>query len=373
MTLILSNDDVQRLLSMPDCLAVLEQAYLELAAKRAVNRPRTDMYLPSSVPNAHYVFKSMEGGFPGGGVVALRLNSDVITWREYAGGMRKDKQPMAGGRWVGLVLLFSTETGEPLAIFPDGVAQRMRVGAACGLAARYMARPDAEVYGLLGSGWQAGAQLMAMAAVRPLREARVYSPNPAHREAFAQEWSERLGLPVRAVDSAEAAVAGADIVGTATSAISAVVRPEWLRAGMFVTCVKRSELGPAVARCQRVVVHAREGLPHNYLAGLGDRAVPAHDPLELLARLRAGQPVDEADVAAAVARAPSFPDEPELCEVVAGRVPGRERADEITAFINNIGLGLQFAALGALLYRRAREQGLGRELPTDWFLEAVHP
>jgi ornithine cyclodeaminase/alanine dehydrogenase-like protein (mu-crystallin family) len=372
-TLILGNDDVQRVLNMPDCLAILEQAYREQAKLLAINGPRTDMYLGSPLPNTQYVFKAMEGGFPGGGVAAIRLNSDVIRWSEYAGVIRKDKEPVAAGKWVGLVLLFSTQNGEPLAIMPDGVMQRMRVGATNGLAARYLARSDAEVYGLLGSGWQAGAQLMAVAAVHNLRDVRVFSPNPEHRRAFAEEWSERLGLQVRAVDLAEEAVMGADVVGTATNAVGAVVKPEWLRPGIFVTCVKSSELGPAIARCDRVVVHTRHGMPHNYLSGLGDQLVACHDPLEILGRIARGEQVTDADLHQAISRAPGYEDRPELNEVIAGVAPGRERPEEITAFINNIGLGIQFAALGSLAYRRAKERGLGREVPTDWFLEDVHP
>jgi ornithine cyclodeaminase/alanine dehydrogenase-like protein (mu-crystallin family) len=375
MTLVLSNDDVDAVLDMPACLVAMEQAYREHAARRAVNRPRTDVYGPHpDRSDAVYVFKSFEGLLPSAGVVALRINSDVIAWTEYAGSIRKDKQPLADGRWVGLVLLFSTRTGEPLAIFPDGVTQRMRVGATNALAARHLARSDARVYGLLGAGWQAGAQLQGIAAIRQLDEVRVYSPNAAHREAFVAEWSEKLGLPMRAVDSAAAAAEGADILGTATNAVKPVVDADWVRPGMHLSCVKRSELGAAVLdRCQRVFVHAHAGAPQNYLVGLGDRMVPAYDPLELVERVRAGQPITEAEAAAAATESAVDHTEPELTDVIAGELPGRTDDQEINTFVNNTGLGMQFAAIGALAYTRARDRGLGRQLPTDWFTENVHP
>ena len=375
MTLLLSNAEVDSVLDMPACLVALEQAYREHAARRALNRPRTDLYAPHPErSDAVYVFKSFEGLLPSAGVVALRINSDVIAWTEYAGSIRKDKQPLADGRWVGLVLLFSMRTGEPLAIFPDGVAQRMRVGAANGLAARHLARSDARVYGLLGAGWQAGAQLQGMAAVRSLDEVRVYSPNAAHREAFVEEWSEKLGLRMRAVDSAQAAADGADILGTATNAVKPVVEADWIRPGMHLSCVKPNELGAAVlGRCQRIVVHAHAGAPQNYLVGLGDTMVPAYDPLGLVERVRAGQPISESDAAAARVEASSGPAEPELTDLIAGEVAGRADGQEINAFVNNTGLGMQFAAVGALAYERARQRGLGRELPTAWFTEDVHP
>lgn len=373
MTLILSNEEIDGVLNMADCIAALEQAYRDQAACQAVNRPRTDIYTPHERDDAFYVFKSFEGMLPSAGVVALRINSDVITWSEYAGTTRKDKLPAADGRWVGLVLLFSISTGEPLAIFPDGVVQRMRVGAANGLAARFLAKENSQVYGLLGAGWQAGAQLMAMATVRSLREVRVYSPNPESRRHFAEEYGERLGLPIRAVDSAEEAADGADILGTATNSIGAIVQPQWLQPGMHVSCVKRSELGPALQRCQRVVVHAYGGLPMNYLVGLGDVPVASHDPTDLIWRVRRGERVDTEHVETTKAASPAFSKEPRLADLITGEARGRSNDEEITAFVNNIGLGIQFAAVGALAYNRAKERGLGHELPTSWFTENVHP
>lgn len=374
MTLLLSNEDVEQVLTMPECLDVLERAYTEQAAGRVINRPRTDMYAPHSSENAFYVFKSFEGLLPSENVAALRLNSDVISWSSYAGTIRKDKAPLANGRWTGLLLLFSTETGEPLAILPDGVVQRMRVGATNGLAARYLARQDASVYGLLGAGWQAGAQVMAMSAVRPLGEVRVFSPNAEHRAAFADEWSENLGVPIRAVGSAEEAVRGADIVGAATNSMRPLINSSWLAPGVFLTCVKRSEIGEDVlATCSPVVVHTHVATPYNYFIQFDARPIPAEDPVELAIRLRDGQAVSEEEIAQLEAEAARPPEEPELQDLVGGRTPGRTTPDQRTAFVNNVGLGIQFAAVGALAYRKARQRGLGRDMPTEWFTESVHP
>src|SRR3954469_24526616 len=228
MTLILGNEEIERLLPMRDCLERLEQTYAALGRREAANRPRADIYAPSDDPTRRYIFKTMDAVLPFAGVAALRLNSDVIVWEKNAVGVRKDKQPVApGGKWVGLILLFSTRTGEPLAIMPDGVIQRMRVGGTNGLAARYRA-PDSKVYALLGAGWQAGAQAMAMAAVHPLREIRIYSPTRANRERFAAEMAEQLGIDVRPVDDPRTAIAGADIVGLATNSVTPVLEADWL-------------------------------------------------------------------------------------------------------------------------------------------------
>ncbi len=129
-------------------------------------RQRTDSLAPTKTPGAIYGLKSADGVAPKFGTAAVRINSDIITYPEVGGVKRRVKVPAAPNkRWVGLVLLFSTETGEPLAIFPDGNMQRMRVGATNGLGAKYLAREDARTAAVIGSGFQAGAQLMAMTAV----------------------------------------------------------------------------------------------------------------------------------------------------------------------------------------------------------------
>src|SRR4051812_43811611 len=153
MTLILSNDDVEKLLSMPECMEALELAYADLAEGKGVSRLRSDSFTPTARGDALYSLKSMDGICPRLGVGAVRINSDIVTWPETGGKGRRVKVPSAPNqRYVGLVLLFSVDTGEPLAIMPDGVMQRMRVGAANGLGVKYLAREDARTIGILGSG-----------------------------------------------------------------------------------------------------------------------------------------------------------------------------------------------------------------------------
>jgi len=314
------------------------------------------------------VFKTMDGLVPRYEVAAIRLNSDVIRWSAGPAGVRKEKQPTApGGKWVGLVLLFSTRSGEPLAIMPDGVMQRLRVAAANALAAKYMAQPGSSTYALIGSGWQASGQALAMAEVFALRQIRIYSPTRDNRERLAADLRGRLGIDVEAAPDAASAVAGADIVGIATNSISPVVELAWLAPHAHVTCVKEHELGDGILEgSSLVVVHARIGRPDNYIVGAGERPVQAHDPPEGLPQaarqVRAGRPQSAIDLSA----------QPDLGELVTGQVK-RPPPRTLTCFVNTMGLGLQFAALGALACERARERRIGREIPTDWFLETVHP
>jgi ornithine cyclodeaminase/alanine dehydrogenase-like protein (mu-crystallin family) len=364
--IILNNEEVSELLSMESALRHLESAYKQLSEGEAVNRPRSDVYLPGASSGGVYCFKTMEGALTRERVVALRLNSDVIKWEERGGHIIKDKVPAApGNKWVGLVLLFSAESGEPLAIFPDGIIQGIRVAASSALAARFLARDEAAVLGVLGSGWQARAHAKAMCAVRPIKKIWVHSPTKANREKFAAEVEKDLGVAVDAALSGDAVAERADILVAATNSVSRVVPPEYLQAGMHVTCVKITELGEETLRkFDRLVIHTRKWAPDNYITGFNDEKVEAHDPIDLLT---------EGAKANGALKQPFWLGAPELKDVIAGKLPGRQAASEITCFNNNIGLGIQFAALGKAIFVDAKAKGLGREIPTDWFLETVHP
>jgi ornithine cyclodeaminase/alanine dehydrogenase-like protein (mu-crystallin family) len=357
MTLILSNEDIDSILTMDDCIDVLEDAYRELAHGRGVSRTRSDSFTKTARADALYSLKSMDGIVPKLGVGAVRINSDIVTWPTEGGNERRVKVPSApNARYVGLVLLFSSETGEPLAIFPDGVVQRMRVGAANGLGVKYLARSDATKVGLLGSGWQAGAQAMAVCAVRKIETIRCFSPNRANREAFAREWSEKLGVKVVPVESAEAALDGADIAMCATNTIDNVFFARWVKPGLHISSIKRPEVEVAAVKAADVVVlHSNDGTPMHLFA----KGVTIPEKVENKGWMLAG------DIA--------FDKLPTLPQLIAGLTPGRTNPAQVSCFLNNIGLGFQFAAVGALVYRKAREKGLGHDLPTDWFTETVHP
>ena len=177
MTLLLSNEDVEAALAMPDCLEAMEIAYRDLGLMKGGNGLRSEVLTPTSRDDALYSLLTMSGVIPRFGIGAVRINSDIVTWPVSPSGPRRVKVPAApDGRYVGLVLLFSTDTGEPLAILPDGVVQRMRVGAISGLAAKYLARSDAREVALLGTGWQAGGQALAISAVRNIKRIALLQP-----------------------------------------------------------------------------------------------------------------------------------------------------------------------------------------------------
>jgi alanine dehydrogenase len=357
MTLILSNNDVDRLLTMPECITALEEAYVELAEGRGITRTRSDCITPTALPGAVYGLKSMDGVCPKLGIGAIRINSDIITFPKRGNTIVREKVPAApGNRWCGLVLLFSVDNGEPLAIMPDGVMQRMRVGATNGLGIKYLARKDANTVGILGSGWQAGSQLMAACAVRDIKRIRCFSPNREHREAFACQMTETLAIEVTPVEQPEDAIAGADIAMCASSSLDNIFFAPWVETGMHLTSIKRPEIEMnALRRADRIVIHNNDEKPIHVLTRDLANAEKAKD--------QGWNSVGELDFATL----PTLPD------LIVGRVAGRQSDREVTCFLNNIGLGYQFAAAGAAVIRKAREAGLGHELPTDWFTEDVHP
>ncbi len=355
--LVLSNEEIEQMLTMPECMAVLREMYCDLAEDKLLVMPRVDNLAPNSTPGAYYAFKHMGGIWPRRQIMALRINSDVITHPTVGNSIRRVKVPAANGRWVGLVQLYSTETGELLAHYPDGVAQRMRVGAASGIGIDALARKDARRAGMIGSGWQAGSQLMALLAARPVEEVKVYSIRKENREAFVAEWRAKTGANIRAVDSAEECAQDVDILLSATSSLVPTIKPEWLKPGMCISCIKVHEVNQAVVNmCHRIGVHNKQQVYQidNILPGTPN--VPQEDRGGWW-----GQPNNRWETFVS------------LEQIVAGREPGRTVDEEITGFVNNTGLGLQFAALGTILIDKARQRGIGQNLPAEWFSETVHP
>lgn len=357
---ILSNADVEQVLTADECLSALETAYLEFAAGKAANRPRNHTYFPvedSRFPGFRYRFKSQEGGNLSSGVWALRITSDIAGVETLANGVqrRRLKPAAPGGRYVGLVTLYSTTTLEPLAIMHDSFVQKMRVGATSALGIRELANKTVSVAGMFGSGWQAEAHLECLLKVRPeIQEVRVYSPTPKNREAFAKTWSERTGRQIVAVDEPRDAVRGCQVVTAATAAMDPCFDGAWLEPGTHVTAITspdgtamRRELDDTTFdRADRIVVLSREQVHH-------DKQIDILGPVER-GRLK-------------------WDDIREIGEVLAGKAPGRGSADEITIFANNTGMGLQFAAVCARALELAEKKNLGHVVPTDWFLEETSP
>src|SRR5215469_14901749 len=254
--LIINNDDVAGLLTMADCIRVQEAAFKKLPTGGAMHRPRIDMYMPCEREDGYFRWGTMEGA--NDGYFAIRMKSDIITWpRDRAGNWTEEKYCREPGTYCGLILLVSTKNAEPLAFINDGALQHMRVGGGAALGVKYLAREDSYVVGMLGSGGMARTFLEAFSCVRDVRLCKVYSPTPAHREAFAEEMSRRLNIEVRAVDDPREAVRRVDILSSCTNSMRPVYDADWIEKGMHVTNLGRREMPDAVMA--RFDVAVRQG------------------------------------------------------------------------------------------------------------------
>ena len=240
----------------------------------------------------------------------------------------------------GLMVLFSARTGEVEAVlFDNGYLTDVRTAAAGAVAARHLAREDAECAAILGTGMQARLQLKALTLVRPIRRAAIWGRDRAKAEALASQLAAELGIDAVAA-AAEEAVGSADIVVTTTAATDPVLKADWLRPGQHITAMgsdqpTKCEVEPAaLARASRYVA---------------DRLSQTRIMGELRAALATGAMADT--------------DYPELGAVVAGDAPGRTDAAEIT-FADLTGTGVQDTAIATLALARASGTGAGTDFKT---------
>jgi alanine dehydrogenase len=363
--LIIDNEVVKSVLTMHDCIAVQERAFAGIPAGAAVSRPRLDTFVPCDREDGYFRFGTVEGASDG--VHAVRMKSDIIMWPQAADGSSSEvKYCMRPGTYCGLVMLFSTGNGEPLAILNDGTLQHMRVGAAAGIGARLLARPNAHVVGLVGSGGMAETVLEGMTEVRDIRGVKVFSRSAANRERFCREMSRRLGIAVEPVDSAREAVRGVDILATATDSMTPVVEGAWLEPGMHVVNIGPLDLAPdAEPRIDLVVRQGEEAFD------LPETGQFRRDLGHSRSAFVAGSQQEQKRLPHVVKKHRSTRQWPFYADVVAGKAAGRTNDQQITQYRSVGNWGIQFSACGALIYRLAKERGLGRELPTEWFVQDI--
>jgi len=269
---VLTDTDVNRLISMREAVEAVEQALARKGARAFVTPPR------------HYVAMWK-------GALAFTIGGDaeegVVGFRVYGmfPGSKEDDQ---------LVVVYDAATGELRGIVSGARVGAMRTGALGAVAIKYAAREDAKTLAVIGSGVQARAQLEAAVVVRDLSDVRVYSRSPENREAFASEMSTRLGVSVMPVATPEQAIAGAAIVVVATSSRTPVFDASLIEPGMHVTTIRlgqgQHELDPAVAeRAGAIFTDSMEQL-RSYPGGffLGDRIETVTDLSEYVA---SGRPV----------------------------------------------------------------------------------
>ena len=317
MTLHISEREVRELLTMPMAIEAVEVISRRQANGEATLHPRKRIELH------------------GGGFFHYMAAADFT-----AGYLAMKLYTFVRGQLCFVVPLYEIATGKMVALIEADVLGQLRTGAASGIATKYLARRDARVVAVIGTGGQAKTQLEAVAAARKLDSARVFGRNPEKRESFAKEMARRIGISVHPTATAEAAVQGADIVCTATTSSHPVFDGKALAPGAHINAIganfpqKRELDDAAISRISVIVVDSIEQSREE----AGDLIVPF------------GR--DEA----------RWNQVSELAQLVAGKARGRSKESEITLFKSN-GIAVWDLAVAVRVFGLAIEKGKGRPLP----------
>ena len=323
MTLILSRSEVASVLNMKDCMAVVEQAFGELAAGTAVLPLRTAIAPPDGISLYMPAYLKQMGA----------LACKVVT--VYKNNPAKYNLPTT----IGKVLLQDPGTGDVMCIMDGGYLTAVRTGAASGVATRHLARKDTgQVAGIFGAGVQAKMQLWAMAEARSLSKALVYDLSEEAMKKFIGEMGPKLNLEIIAAASPDELMK-ADILVTATSSPTPLFDGNKVREGTHINGIgshtpNARELDSAIVKRSKFVGDSMEAC----FKEAGDIMIP----------LNAGEIQKEHFYA-------------ELGEIVTGRKPGRLDNSEITLFKSN-GLAIQDAATAKLVYEKAFAAGIGLQV-----------
>jgi alanine dehydrogenase len=325
MALLLSRSDVQKLLPMSKAIDVVESAFSELANGTAAMPPRT--VLIDQKVGGWIAF--MPSYLKSGGALGVK----AVT--VYKGNPEKFGMPTT----LATIIVMDNQTGQTLAVMDGGFLTAVRTGAVSGVATRHLARKNSKIGGILGTGVQARAQVVAMCEAANLDEVLSFSVDPDdRRKAFAEELSATTGVPMRLVASTEDVLANSDVVSLATTAAKPIVKADWWKEGAHINAIGSHapgvrELDTATIVKSKMVCDQKEAC----LAEAGDVQIPIEEGAYSADQIHG-----------------------DLGAVINGTIPGRENDLEITLF-KSVGLAIQDISCAALVYQQAVEQGVGTE------------
>lgn len=389
MALLLNNVQQDRSITAEQAIEALEDGIRQMASGDAIRRPRIDNLIPTGRADEFFSCSSMEGGCRRPGYYALRVKPDIISWPVTDGVRRRVTYNSRPGLYGGLVLLFSVDNAELLAVLNDGFIQHLRIGASAAIGVRCLTPDDAGSLAILGSGGMARSFAECFQAVRRIGDIRLYSPNREHAQECARYLTERGCGPVRLMDGAREAVRGAAIVATCTNAIEPVIQAAWLEPGMHIANVTSWELGAEV--CARIDV---AGLLLRRTAMSVQGFVDDDFGLRMnVMSYAAGQPHERTQIPTTSweaqgirGREDRYPNARyvDCINWATGEPYRRSSAAEITTLAHmsqgtlegdagpSAGIqGIQFATIAGRIYEEARRQGLGTELPQEMFLQDI--
>ena len=330
---------------MPEAIDAMRLAFKDLAEGRAVNPPRLRYDIESPDPERRYYANIHGGALQSFQTACVRAGSHFILAGQHSDQRRTLDNPEPVN-WS-VLILYDLKSGEPLAFMHETHLSGFRVGATTGLAVSQIARVDAKVLGLFGTGNQALPNCKAICDMRPIERVQVYSPSQAHREEFLKRMSGEK-VEVVLLGEPRAVVEGADIVCCATNAKMPVLEGAWLSPGQMVVSIVNSDVLDRRSEVDEETFARADGIVINDWD-----SVIANRQLELL------EPIDKGLVRRDCVHL--------LSDLVAGKVQLQQERDNIIYYKNNTGLAIQFAACGAILHRKLLAEGTNRTIPRDWF------
>jgi ornithine cyclodeaminase/alanine dehydrogenase-like protein (mu-crystallin family) len=342
MTIIITDADAERLLSIPEAVEAMRLAFRDLAEGRAVNPPRLRYSAPTPDPARRYTANIHAGAVASAGVACVRAGS-AFAPVEQAGGRKVN---VADDVNYSIIILYDLGTGEPLAFMHETYLSGLRVGATSALAVSLAAREDAEVLGLFGTGMQAAPNCKAICAVRPIKRVKVFSPNPAHRAAFVERMAGEKFETI-AVDDPREVVRGAHVVACMTNSKVPVLNGEWVEGGQMVITIANSD-----------VINARHEVDETTFARASEIIINDWDSVEANGQVELSGPIAKGLVKRESVH--------ELGDIVAGKATLKRHRNGIVFYKKNTGLAMQFAACGAILHRKLLAEGTNRTVPTEW-------
>jgi alanine dehydrogenase len=323
--LFLTESDVKQALeggnAARESVEVIEQVFEQQSEGTTFHLKRYTMTHPQHPGHLWHNIRILPGMVPDLGAAAVRVYSG------YRGTNRSE-----------VICLFDWRDMGMAAIISDYHLHAIRTAAPYGVAAKHLAKKNASTLGIIGTGRYARGLAAAVCAVRPIKKIKVYSRDPSNVRRFVDMMQPALGVEVSAAPSGREAVRDTEVMITATSGNVVVFEGDWLEPGALYMSLAPGECDEQTVLRSRVFLSGSEQV-------LGDD--PPRKPFNTLL---AGGKFKPSDVAA------------EFCDVVSGKKPGRRSDDEIL-FYESPGMGILDAGIGHWVYHRAREKGLGTELP----------
>lgn len=322
MPVILREEDVRTVLPMHDLIDAMERALLEFSAGRVQQPVRTVLEVGDR--------KAFFGVMPAFLRTPPALGTKLVT-------VYHSNLDVGLPSHLATIVLLDPETGALMAIMDGRYITEARTAAVSAVSTRLLAREDADVLAVIGAGVQARSHIAALPFVRRFREIRVWSPNAERRRAFVNDVRAHASVRIVELPSAREAVAGARVVVTATASREPVIEEPWIEPGAHICAIgacrpDQRELDPRLVARARFFVDSRAGA----MAEAGDFVLAVKDGM-----------VGADHIAG------------ELGELAAGRIPGRQREDDITIF-KSLGMAVEDVAAAHLAYERAAARGLGR-------------